>query len=193
MKFYFKSLIIVLVLVLSLSPGCSFFSNKKRIASLKPATFIHAGNMIDKNALSKGGKVLVLPFKAGEGVEANEAFDKSCLMIIKGVADSFGGNQKHSLDFEAIFSDPGDIADFILEGYITRLEYPSFFRRWVLMDKTINVEVKGQIKRCQSEKVVIVFVDKMKIESSREKYLGKTIGKNIGNFILSAGNTNYIK
>lgn len=149
--------------------------------------FVEKGRIVDGQRLQSGRNVVVIPFKAGVGVEATEALDKIALMIVKGISDAFasegGGHHLQLLTVE-----DSQKADMIIQGHVTAMEHPSKIGRWILFKDTKKLGVEGKMTDAQTGEVILSFSDHAVSGAQREDHtqLGYRIGKNIGRFI-SAG------
>jgi len=75
-----------IVIALFLASGCSWIKASQK-SSIKKTQYVRTGKIINASRLEQGGTLLILPFSAGEGVEANEKLDKSALMVVRGILD----------------------------------------------------------------------------------------------------------
>jgi hypothetical protein len=148
-------------------------------ASLKDA------RVVDLERLKQGGKVVVLPFKAGVGVEANKELDKIALMIIKGVSEIL---EREVGKITVVFDEEAEDADLIIKGHVTEKRLPGKLRKWVLLNKNIVLAVDGKMIDRNTGQTVLVFSDKHQINLKEGNFLqlGYTIGQNIGQYIVQA-------
>lgn len=184
MKLYKNLLLLVVIFFLSVLSGCSFFSAKE--AGYQPATVVDFTDkkLVNKAVLSAGGKLLVLPFRAGEGVPSNEELDKVSLVVIRGIVDSFNASKGHS-KLEIIFSDDRNEADFVLMGYITKMSSPSRLAKWVLRKKQSILAAEGKILQRKSSIPVVTFKEKVKMKDKAFSELGLELGQKVGHFIVN--------
>ena len=200
-----KNLKTLFLIFLCFLIGCAWFktnSSSSQGASLDGAT----GKIVLAERLKKGGRLLVVPFSAGVGIEANEQCEKISLAIVRGIVDVFEENNvglrqttlKDNTDtsnlgqhdggrFEILFSEDSRKADLIIEGHITDLRQPSQFQKWVLRKKTMRLSVEGRMVDRTTGEMILAFNDTQQSKNSKKSYqeLGYLIGKDIGHFIVS--------
>jgi len=192
-----------IIFILSLFTGCSWFTLGKSGAVTSDvqieekvqasAYSLQSVNIVNIERFQQGGRLLIRPFKAGEGVEVNEGLDQITLRIIRGILDVYEGKATYQQDrldpkrFELIFSADYVQADFVLDGWVTEVYSPSKWRRWLLADRNIHLNVEGKISDQKNGYTVAVFRDVRKAKSKNNNYreLGQEIGKNLGFFIFS--------
>ena len=177
--------LIFIFVMLSLS-GCSWFHHRSTISSASSEfnPYVKTGKIVDAQRLKAGGRVVIVPFKAGADVEADQELDKISLMIVKGFTDivnSSGKQIKVDLDQEL------SKADFIVEGHITGFVKPSTLKRWMPMKSKLTLSVKGKMMDINSGKTLALFTDIQNSNSQNKdiRQLGLIIGQNIARFLLS--------
>jgi hypothetical protein len=188
-----KAIISVFVFVLCFLFGCAWFSPKnpdsshksKNFDDLKSTPYILSGKILDATRLQEGGSLLIIPFKAGAGVESTGELDNVALMIVRGISDAF---KESSSNFKILDADHADQADFIIKGHITGRGKSSRWKRWVLLKDKNFLRVNGKLIDVKTEKTILVFSDKKEGRKKRDEYklLGHMVGQNIGRFILNA-------
>jgi len=163
--------------------GCSWFQAEKT-SPAELTRFVQSGKIVNESRLNRGGTLLIVPFDAGESVEANDVMDKVALRIIRGLLDVLE-NANHR--FDIIYSEDKRDADLVLDGRITKLTQPSTLRKWVLFDKQRELEIEGFLKEVETGRTVLYFSDSKKTKSDEENHniLALQIGQDIGRFILS--------
>ena len=67
--------------------------------------------------LLRGGKLIVVPFRAGEDAVATKELDHLALTIVKGMADGF---LEMNSNIVVVASRDANEADFIMNGYIDK-------------------------------------------------------------------------
>ncbi len=174
---------ISLILLCITVSGCSYFVKDNLKGLNEKKEYVKSGTIINDVSLSTGGKLLVLPFKAGKDVEANEELDKITMFIIRGVIEAFKENGKDS-NLEIVFSEDNIRADFILEGFITGIIKPAKLSSWILRDKECSLFVEGKIYKKKSINPILIFSDTVKSKKASILDLGLSSGRNIGNFII---------
>ena len=156
---------------------------KRETASADP--FVKTGKVVDAERLKKGGKVLVVPFRVGTNVAADERSDKIALMIVSGIADELKGSH-----FQILNEANAREAELIITGHVTGTGKPSQWSRWLLQTSQNAVSVEGRMVDAASKSTVLVFTHSAR-SSAREKNharLGYDIGKDIGRYLRSAEN-----
>lgn len=182
---------VVFFSVLFFLSGCAWLGlSRNTIGSEKGSggavtrSFVKTGKIIDAERLKRGGKLLIVPFKAGVDVEANEQSDKIALMIVKGIADEL---KEHGPSFQILGSDNAQKADFIMTGYVTTVAEPSRLARWILMKSQRTLSVEGRMVEAASNKTIMFFTDSAHA-GRRDQWPaqpGHDIGNDIGRFIVS--------
>ncbi|MBU0468550.1 MAG: hypothetical protein KKD07_04935 [Candidatus Omnitrophica bacterium] len=174
--------ILPLILVVAIA-GCSYVGTRKNIVS-EPTKFVKTGSIIDVDRIKYGGKLLIIPFKAGENVELNDQIDKVSLRIVKGIAEALlEGNSK----FQILLDHNADEADIVIKGFITGFKTVPKWKNWFPGKKNISLSVEGKMIDVKTQSTICVFQDRSETSKKEEdhKHLGLTIGQNIGQFILS--------
>lgn len=183
-SFYSFVYFVVVLLVMTNFAGCSWIHHKTTSLSDEEVQFVETGKIVDRARLKEGGKILIVPFKAGPNVEADEYLDKVSLMIVKGLTDILETSDAQWQIIKS--SEEASQADLIIEGHVTALSKPSKMNRMVMQHKK-NLGVKGKMMDQKTGKTVLVFTDSKKTDSRKEdhKYLGFLIGQDVAKFILS--------
>lgn len=174
---------LITLLIVVVFCGCSYFGVKNNIKK-EPAEIVRMGSIVASDRIKEGGKLLIIPFKAGEDVVLNAQIDKVSLRIVKGIADSLiEGNSK----FEILLAHNADEADIIIKGFITEFKTVPKWRAWLPGKDKIGLGVEGKMIDADSESTICVFQDRQETSENEEdhNFLGLTIGHNIGQFILS--------
>lgn len=178
-----------------LTAGCGWFSGKPKAAAssliepqvVEPLKFVRDGKVVDAHALKEGGKIVIIPFKAGSGVEATDQLDKTALMLVKGIADLL---EKEGASFEVLTGENAADADFVIKGYITKVSQPSLVGRWILGNNRIGLEVEGRMVEAHSSRSILVFAhgQKARMKEKDHKQLGYLLGEDIARFLISVQN-----
>src|SRR3989338_3960323 len=148
-------------------------------------TFVQDGKIIDADSLGQGGKVLIVPFTAGAGIEAGEQLDKIALMTVKGMADMLKGDVP---GFEILDNANASQARFIVKGRVVEMKSGSRFTRFILKTAKISLGVEGRMIDAKTQRTVLVFTHRLQARRGEKdrRQLGYQIGQDIGRFILSA-------
>ncbi|MBN1869590.1 MAG: hypothetical protein JW847_03320 [Candidatus Omnitrophica bacterium] len=144
--------------------------------------FVKKGSILDAKYLKRGDKIVIIPFKAGVDVTANDELGRIALMIVKGIADSF---HNHGDVFNVLTDENAEGADLIIKGHVTGIQGPSKIRRWVLLKGRKSLSVEGEMVEKQTWKTVAVFSDQILGKNDTYNDLGYKIGMNVGEFISS--------
>ena len=78
-----------------------------------------AAKIVNREVFSKGGTLVVLPFKAGVGVSANQQMDRMSMMIAKGAIDYL---VEQKTPFTILTTQDQGNPDLIIEGYIEDID-----------------------------------------------------------------------
>ncbi len=180
LKLYF-----VLSVIFFLSAGCAGLKKEQAVSS-----YSFDGKVLDSDNLKGGGKIYLVPFSAGVGVEAGETLDEAALMLIKGIYEELSSTNSA---LTVLTSGQGSSADFILRGHFVKWNDGSSGRIKKLLtsgkQRSIStISVEGEIIERATGKVLIHFADvkEAAVRSDDHRALGYNIGKDIGRFILSA-------
>ena len=163
--------------------GCTILGTKKN--SLHESTkFVKTGIIVDAERIKKGGNLLIIPFKAGENVELNDQIDKAALRIVKGISESLIDGDSN---FKILLAHNADEADIIIKGFITEFGTVPKWKKWGPFKKKISLRIEGKMIDLKSQNTVCVFQDSRTTSKKEDDHnsLGLTIGRNIGQFILS--------
>ena len=163
--------------------GCSWFKHKP-VEQPRIVARVNSGKILNDKRLKEGGNIVILPFKAGAGVEATDELDKLSLMIVKGIADTL---TNQSNNFNILVSENANKADLILEGHITSLRQPSKLNRLILRKKKKDLGVKGKMIDRTTGQTLMIFshTQESKNPKANDQDLAYQLGTNIGFFILS--------
>ena len=179
---------LLIIFSLICSGGCSWFGpHESSDLSSQPVELYlpNSSKIIDKDLLKKGGKIAIIPFVAGPGVEADDQLDKISLMLVKGIAEEL----QASGPFEIVTGDAANEADFILEGRVTSVAQTAKWEKWatVTLQNNVVLGVKGRITDVKSKEVLAVFSNDRTSRRARQNHqeLGLMLGHDIGKFILT--------
>lgn len=170
------------LLLLCLTAGCVWVAPKDT-AGMKTHPLPQGQKILNAERLQKGGRMVVVPFRAGVGVEATDELDKIALMIVKGVADLL---KKEGAHFEVMTGENADQADFLIQGHITHRAGASGLRRWILRSKTIELGIEAKMMDIATQQTILVFTQRKETTKKARDYreLGYEIGEDLGRFIL---------
>ena len=165
------------------SISCSWFPQKP--APNDKFIPIYSGRVLNAKEDLRSAKVLIVPFKAGEGVESTGELDKVSLMIVKGIAEALDAG---GLSIENLSEKNQGEAQYVIQGHIMRYQSPSKIKRIMPFQRAVVLSVKGKMMKVGSRRPVLVFEEEQQAKDRKNdgKYLGYVAGQNIGKFILSA-------
>ncbi|MCA9403018.1 MAG: hypothetical protein KC897_04495 [Candidatus Omnitrophica bacterium] len=151
---------------------------------------VRDGRMIAPKRLAKGGRVMLVPFRAGEHVIASQELDKIAFRMMQGIAIPLRDNRPY---FEIVInSEEGADPDFLIDGYFTRKrESADILSRWFFLRKKRILSVEGKLMDARTREVLATFEDGLVTQDADQDFLqlGFDIGRNIGEFINENINT----
>ena len=175
----------LLVFLILFFAGCCCYRAPKIVAAPEGSSLKEA-RVFQKEKLAKGGNILVVPFSAGEGVEASDALDHVSLMIVKGIAETLGPAGK---PFKILVEQDAQSADFVVKGRIMQMEEKSHFHKpWQKKTETFKLAIEGSVLGVEPEEILAKFSQTKKKESSENSFqpMGYDLGVEIGRFLLSS-------
>ena len=90
--------------------------------------YVDSGRIIHADKLSQGGNLLIIPFRAGPGVESNTRLDELSLKMIQGIAAEL----KDYRPYFQILTDQGkEEPDVILKGFFTEVGQDAGLMGWI--------------------------------------------------------------
>lgn len=140
------------------------------------------GRVIQPERLSKGGRILLVPFRAGESVVASEELDKIAYRVMQGINNSLAENPPY---FDIMINDETELPDYYINGYFTRKrESPGFIKALRLRQGFI-LGVEGKLVDANTQEVLATFSDEVSSSDPGEDFihLGFQLGNNIGEFL----------
>lgn len=143
------------------------------------------GHVVRGEFLSPFGVVLLIPFRPGVDVADNDMSDDIAIRIARGIRDVLM-NDNPKGRYEVVFSEDGQKADFVINGYITQIKDSSLLQNLMLKADTLTIGVRGQMRDVQSDDVILTFTDEVEFRSDQisHKGLADIVGQNIARFIL---------
>ena len=163
--------------------GCSHIPKKTTVPSSPDDGVV--GRVLDSASLRQGGKILIIPFTAGEGVAATDDLDKISLRLVRGLSVALEGQQK----FVVLSGDKAQDADFVIKGRIVRVKekkgMPQFLKARTAMR---YLSVEGEVVARKGSQTLAYFSNEAKNRDQSEKLeiMAERLGTNIGEFILKA-------
>ncbi len=113
------------------------------------------------------GKVLIVPFSAGEGVEASKELDQISLMIVKGVAEELG---RLSAPFTVVGEDELEQTDLLLEGHIVKRSESRGVSNWMPGGKKLVLGTEIEIKDRASGDRLMVLSPELRASGAQEDW-----------------------
>ena len=110
--------------------------------------------VMDAGRLTQGGRLLLLPFSAGENAAATPQLDSAALMIVKGIADAL---QQARAPFQILTNENAATAELILDGFIEDYVDPGTSKKWLPHKTEIKINVKAKLFDHVTKKSVIFF------------------------------------
>ncbi len=138
---------------------------------------------INAKRLKLGGKILLIPFKAGPGVEATSELDEIALRVNKGMADTFKNNP-HGDIFKVLDPQSKEQSDLKIKGFFT--QYSTSSKKFLLgKDRTV-MSIEVHMLDTKTGEHILFFTDrKESTMRSNQMVLGELLGEQIAEFILS--------
>ena len=183
MKYFLRGGILFVSLIFL--PGCGWLNSKQAVVP-PDVQFLKVGKVIDAKRLRQGGKLLIVSFSAGAGVEATDQLDRVALMIVKGLADIL---KENSSPFEILDSNNAREAEIVMSGHVTAFSAKADSNLLFLNGMKIYcLAVEGKIIDPASGEKILIFSDSKESRQKDEeaKDLGYRMGRDIGSFILSS-------
>ena len=168
---------------LLLFSGCAWISPKQELP-VETSRYVQLEKVIHPERIKDGGKLVVIPFRAGADVESTPELDKIALRIVKGVADKLEGQSPR---FEVLLAEESRQAEFIIDGRVTRVSRSGSFAKWILRKKSLEVGISGRMTERKTGDTILVFNYKRHSEQKEEDFnhLGYILGQDIAQLLLS--------
>jgi len=168
--------------------GC--WTTAKHVRKPKPVPSTTAlgtgtqGNILNKARLKAGGKVLIVPFSAGERVAETDETEKIAFRLLRGMSEALK-------DQKVLVLVPGDeaaSADFVIRGRIVRLKEKDEFVKFFSRKKVRYLAVEGEMTSRDNDEPMAYFSHSAKNQSANENFgeVAEKLGRDIGRFILDA-------
>lgn len=169
--------------------GCAtgkgrLFSKKENFKEPEPE---YSSVVLRPSFLKKeGAGLIVVPFTAGVGVEANKDLDRLSLMIVKGVIDTLN---KDGVHFKILSSQEADKADFIIQGHIIHRVNPQAHRGWMFRPRDAVLSVESKMTERKSGNLILIYSRERKVKflengTEDETALARHLGQDIAEYIL---------
>lgn len=178
-----KYFVTCLLIVLCVVSGCV---SRQAKGSTMPqvSELVDDAKVLDAAALKRGGNLLIIPFRPGPGVEANDKVEKVSLMALKGIVESLGETKT---PFRILTSENAENTDIVLKGHITALGESRGVKKWVAGQEKSFLAIEGQMSDPETGKIILVFSYREVVGFKQEDYksMSYRIGQRVGEFILS--------
>lgn len=111
-------------------------------------------SILDQERFAQGGRLLVIPFKAGPNVEANPGLGRIALFVAKGIMETFAKNPS-----ALTVIDPQEAlsADMVMKGYVVGIEDRASRKRLPFLDKKVVLAIEGQVTDQENGKNILRF------------------------------------
>lgn len=162
---------------------------KKEAAVPVRSLAVDEGRMISPERLKDGGKILLVPFRAGKNVFVSDDLDKIAFRMMQGVSTALKDNKPF---FDILINLDESQPDFLIDGYFTvKKESSDFMAKWFFKKKKYVLGVEGKLMDTDTREVIAIFKETMTSSSPDEDFvfLGFRIGQNIGDFIRTSLNS----
>lgn len=137
--------IIVFTLFVS---GCIWpFSGARKTVTPSVAGDIVSFEVIDADAVSKGGQLYMMPFEAGVDAVAGDVLDRFSLLMVKGLSDGLADGRK----FTVLSGDDASKADSVIKGHIEQFKVRGSFQ------KKATIKVRGDLRMTSTDQVVALI------------------------------------
>ncbi len=165
--------------------GGAKHSSKKE--SLKDPE-LDSGKVLRPSLLKQEGMMtlIVVPFTAGIGVEANQDLDLVSLWIVKGIISTVN---RYGAHFKILPAEEADKADLIIQGHITRREKTQTGQKWMFRPQEMILSVEARMTERKTGNLVLIYSRGRKAPVTKEKranevILAQQIGFDIAFYIL---------
>ena len=134
----------------------------------------------------RGGRLLIIPFNPGVQVTADDEFDKTSLMMVKGISQTL--QQSSSSPFTILMADNADQANLFLKGHVVKMETKSTWGKWMSKQKHKMMAVDGKLIDQITGQDILAFHHSKEASTPAESWndLALAVGEDIGNFILNS-------
>lgn len=166
------------------SVGCSSHrrENVTQGAAISP---LKQARVFQKDKFAKGGNILIVPFSAGANVSASDDLDHVSLMIVRGIADVLGSEEK---PFKVLVRQDAQDADIVIKGRILQMDLKKNLKKpWAKRVRKLTLEIEGSVLAVEPEEILAKFsqIKKSKSKADSLESMGYVMGTEIGQFLLS--------
>ena len=174
----------IILLFLCLCLGCASAKAKERPQEGSLTSF----KIFNENSLHKGGRLLIIPFRAGVNIEANDELNRIALMIVKGMVEAI--KKENENRFEIISVEQAQDAQFVIEGHVTRLSQPSRISKMGLGDKKITLGIEGDMVDLETGEKILIFKNLQERDQKGNSHqdMAYAMGRSIGQAIATGIN-----
>ena len=128
-------------------------ASKKVVRSAKPLTSPVVVKVINSKKFIPEGKLLIVPFSAGEDVPATDDLSRFALRIVKGLSDGLGQNKT----FVVLNADNSSEAQLTLRGRIVQQRQPRQGMPFFKKDGKKILAVAGELLDSVSGETILYF------------------------------------
>ena len=180
---------IILFFSLLIFCGCATGGTKhpsKKKISPEPESDYSAKVLRPSFLKKEGASLIVVPFTAGIGVEADKDLGRLSLMIVKGIVDTLNKDGRY---FKILTAPEADQADLMIQGHITRRENSEAGKNWMFRPKEMILSVEARMTERKTGNLVLIYSRQRKAPASKEKRddemtLAQQMGRDIAEYIL---------
>ena len=175
---------LLIVLLIFGASGC-IFKHPSVINVPSQYKILDTAQVLNAHALKEGGNLLMVPFKAGVGVEASDELDKLALMIIRGAAQTLENN---ATPYRILDAQNASQAQMVMQGYVLQRSRPGGWQRWFPGPKEILLKVEGRLTEGRTGALILHFIHQKRadLREKDEMALAEEIGRDIGKFLVRA-------
>lgn len=173
------------LLVISLFSFCGCFFPFHKHSSANPSKKgpqLTSAKILSPKLLREAKTLIIVPFTAGENVEATKELDRLSLMIVKGFTLAF---QEATPQIKILSSEEAAEADLVLKGHIIQWSKPERFKKVVMRRKEVLIKVDAQVEAPASGRSVLKIEHQRKgrLNQENEDAVAQKIGEDMAQYI----------
>ena len=183
--------IVILFFSLLILCGCATGGKKhppqKKISQAPESEY--SAKVLRPSFLKKEGTTLiVVPFTAGIGVEADKDLDRISLWIVKGIIDTLN-RYRYDTRFKVLPIQEADQADLVIQGHITGRKKIKTRKNWMFPIQEVVLSVEARMTERKTGNLVLIYSRQRKAPLTKEEIndemiLAQELGKDIAIYIL---------
>lgn len=149
--------------------------------SVEPLTSA-TGTILNASILAKGGKLALMPFRAGPQAEANDELDRLSMAVLRGIKDSL---DEQNTALHVITDESQGQPQMVLQGYVQEYSKTGHFSRIMRRSHRDRIVLEGEIWLEASGERLLNFSLQRAFDSKKNKPMdvAYAMGKSIGDFI----------